>query len=222
LNDSQVVSAARHPDGTMALVRVELHSGETNNLTPFSYQVLGYPYVSGNQVYFSMMGGEGQRSTDQVYRVDCSTKIIERVAGANTGIYHPTVDVNGRLVASAFTASGQQLFSGSTRTPSSMSGRITGQIPDMIGSTDTGRLIGAYSLYGTVVNPQPVTRVPSTFRLFNFHSARPFSEDPEWGYRIYGDNILSTFTNTLTLSYNRNEGSNTFGYDFAWGGWYFV
>jgi len=220
INDSAVVSAVRHPDGTMALIRVDLTGGEARALTPFSYRVLGYPYVSGDAVYFSMMSGEGQRATDQIYRVSFSTGIIQQVTGTNTGIYHPTVDGKGRLVASAFTASGQRLFSCPDRPSSEGESRHTNNTPDMIGTSDTDGLVGTGSLYGTSIDPQPVTRVPKTFRLFNFHSARPYSEDPEWGYRIYGNNILSTFTNTITLSYNRNEGSNTFGYDFAWGGWY--
>ena len=54
---------------------------------------------------------------------------------------------------------------------------------------------------GTIKNT--VTRYRKSFRVFNFHSWRPVADDPEFGYSFFSDNIVSSFKNTLTYTYNR-------------------
>jgi hypothetical protein len=65
-----------------------------------------------------------------------------------------------------------------------------------------------------------VTKYNKLIGLFNFHSARPFADDPEFGYTFYSDNVLSNFHSELSYTYNRNEQSHAVGYDFVYSGLY--
>ncbi|MFZ1452122.1 MAG: hypothetical protein WAT20_05430, partial [Ferruginibacter sp.] len=53
VNATTAVSAVRNKDGNMALVKVDLTSGVIENLTPFSFNVIGFPFVKGDTVYFN-------------------------------------------------------------------------------------------------------------------------------------------------------------------------
>ena len=39
--------------------------------------------------------------------------------------------------------------------------------------------------------------------LFNFHSWRPWYEQPDWSFSVFGENILNTFRSELYYQYNR-------------------
>jgi hypothetical protein len=66
----------------------------------------------------------------------------------------------------------------------------------------------------------PVTKYRKSFRLFNFHSWRPVVDDPEYGYSFYSDNILSSFKNNVTYTYNRTDRSHTIGFNALFAGWF--
>jgi hypothetical protein len=51
----------------------------------------------------------------------------------------------------------------------------------------------------------------------NIHSWRPFYEQPEWSFTLYGENILNTVQSQFSYVYNENEGSSRVGADFAVG-----
>lgn len=57
-------------------------------------------------------------------------------------------------------------------------------------------------------------------RLINFHSWRPFYEQPEWSFTVYGQNILNTFQSAAFYLYNENEGYQQSGVDFSYGRWF--
>ncbi|MBO9573550.1 MAG: hypothetical protein J7497_15285, partial [Chitinophagaceae bacterium] len=63
-----------------------------------------------------------------------------------------------------------------------------------------------------------VTDYKKSFRLFNFHSWRPYISDPEYSYSLVGENILNTFLSELYFTYNNNERSKETGAAFAYGG----
>jgi len=65
-----------------------------------------------------------------------------------------------------------------------------------------------------------VTKYRKTFRLFNFHSWRPVINDPEYGYTFFSDNVLSSFSNNFTYTYNYNDKSHTVGFNAFYAGWF--
>jgi hypothetical protein len=85
----------------MALVKVDLTNGSTTTLTPFSYNVLGYPFVKNDTVYYSMM----YKNSDKVFALTLQDKKIYMVLKNVNGVYHPVVNSKGNLLFAANTSS---------------------------------------------------------------------------------------------------------------------
>ncbi|MBS1577918.1 MAG: hypothetical protein JST09_21660 [Bacteroidetes bacterium] len=54
-------------------------------------------------------------------------------------------------------------------------------------------------------------------KLFNFHSWRPYYEDPDFTFSLYGENVLNTFQTQLYYHYNQNDRSNGIGFAGTFG-----
>jgi hypothetical protein len=54
-------------------------------------------------------------------------------------------------------------------------------------------------------------------RLLNFHSWRPYYEDPEFSFSLYGQNVLNTLQTELYYLYNQNENTNAVGFSTTYG-----
>lgn len=226
LNNKEAVSAVRHPDGKMALIKIDLISGQTDLLTPFTNNVLGFPVVKNDTVYYSLMnnsqGGLTEKSkwlADRIFAVDVKTKNQFQLTDNVTGIYQPAVNSNGQLVVSAFTVNGSRL--------AQIEKNNLLWIPMQTATVYSAGIIGVQQALQqkgnsalNIIQDSILTIEPykKSFHLFNFHSARPFTNDPEYGYQFYSDNILSTFTNNITYTFNRNEQSHGVGFNALYGG----
>ena len=216
INSTTAVSAVRNPEGKMALVKVDLTNGTSEILTPFSFNVLGYPAVKGDTVYFSMMNS----NADKIFAVNLSNKNIYRVTNNLNGVYYPAVNTKGDLLFSSFTAAGHRLTEQDIQ-------KAEWKKFDATEFTNTENLYtsstaltknGAGALYTLADTKNPVTKYKKAFHLFNFHSWRPIIADPEFGYALYSDNVMSNFSNSLTYTYNRNDKSHTVGINGVYGG----
>jgi hypothetical protein len=217
INTNEAVSAVRSPDGKMALVKINLTNGETDVITPFTFNVMGYPFFKNDKVYFSFMNG----NADKVFCVDINTKKITRVLNNTNGVYSPVINNKNEMLVSAFTADGQRLAKININDSNSESISEA----DFIHTPDSYtpkalQTTGAGELYKLKDESNAITKYKKTFQLFNFHSARPVVADPEYGYSLYSDNVLSSFSNILTYTYNRNEQSHTFNFTAAYAGWF--
>lgn len=215
------VAAVRNPKGEMALIKVDLDNGETENLTEFTYNIVGYPFVKDNKVYFSMSDtyNGSMVAADRTFVVSLKDKKLFRVTDNVNGEYAPAVNAKGELITSAFTADGSRLLQSSSDKLIEI---------DQLQKNDRVRMPAEAAFEKPInsfldtISPGklPSEKYRKSFQLFNFHSARPFTNDPEYGYTFYGDNILSLFTNSLTYTYNRLEKSHGFGYDASYAGWF--
>lgn len=212
INNTIAVSAVRNPAGEMALIKVDFATGRSENLTEFSYSVLGYPCVKGNMVYFSKADGI---VADRVFAVALTDKKLYRVSSNVNGVYQPAVNSKGEVIASAFTADGNRLVKIDASTLIEISGVNPYTEKDIPGSSmlKNNNLLDKAG----VINNE-VTDYRKAFQLFNFHSARPFADDPEYGYTFYSDNILSNFHSEISYTYNRNEQSHAAGFDLVYSG----
>jgi hypothetical protein len=214
---NSAVSAVRNPEGKMALITIDLTNGKTENIIPFSFNVLGYPSVKGDTVYFSMMKG----IADNVFAVTLSQHNIYKLTNNLTGSYYPVVNSKDELLYSAFTAEGYRLVktnvAGAEWQHVSEAGIAT--TADMYAPTALKKN-GAGALYTLTDKKNAVTKYRKSFRLFNFHSWRPVVNDPEFGYSIYSDNVLSNFSNILSYTYNYNDKSHTVGFSSVFSGWF--
>ncbi len=213
INSNTAVSAVRNPAGKMTLVKVDLATGVTDNLTPASFNVIGYPVVKGDTVYFTAMN----ENADKIFAVDLVTKKIYQVTNNVNGVYYPAVNQKGEILVSGFTAGGYRL---------AMLNQHQGEwkvitSPDYVkdGGSKAYMESENYEKNAVAGIKNPVTKYRKSFRLFNFHSWRPVVADPEYGYTFFSDNVLSSFSNAVTYTYNRTDMSHTIGFGSAFAGW---
>lgn len=224
INSNTAVSAARNPAGEMALITIDLVTGATDNLTPFSFNVVGYPYVKSDVVYFNAM----YKNADAIFAVRIKDKKIFRLTDNNNGVYGPAVNDKADLLVSAFTAAGYRLASVNLKkaewvefyAPDLMKGNDTYFTDSSLQISGTGLLRRLTVTDMNETAKMPVTKYRKSFRLFNFHSWRPVVDDPEYGYSIYGDNVLSSLKSVVTYTYNRTDMSHTLGYNAIYAGWF--
>lgn len=217
INKDFAVAAVRNSEGKMALIKLNLNNGETEPLTPFSFNVLGFPYVKGDTVYFSMMN----KNADKIFAVTMEDKKIYRLTNNVNGVYQPTVNTTGTILFTSNTASGNRLTKTSIK-------ETEWQLFDVNELTTTESLYtssaaltkkGSGALYALSNKKNEVTKYKKAAHFFNFHSWRPVFNDPEFGYTFYSDNVMSNFSNNLTYTYNRNDKSHTVGFNGVFGGW---
>jgi hypothetical protein len=213
------VSAARTPDGTMGLLKVDFTTGNIKYIMAPSFNVSGYPTVKGDTVYFTMM----TNNADKIFAITLSDEKMFQITNNLNGVYHPSVNATGKIIFSSFTADGQRLATINTDQVNWQQINLnnvnyagSGNIYTKTGLTKSG----AAALYSLTDKQNPVTKYKKSFKLFNFHSWRPVVADPEFGYTLFSDNVLSSFSNNLSYTYNRNDKSHTIGFNAAYAGWF--
>ncbi len=220
VNPNAAVSAVRNPDGKMALIKVDLTNGTTENLTPFTYNLIGYPAVKGDTIYFTAMNG----NADKIFAVTLQSKKIFSVTNNSNGVYYPAVNNKGELLVSAFTAGGYMLAKVDLAKINwqEVNSFSSAKIDNDFFADSEMNMKGLGALYALEENRNTlaVTKFHKSFRLFNFHSWRPVVDDPEYGYSFFSDNILSSFKNSISYTYNRSDRSHTIGFNTAFAGWF--
>jgi hypothetical protein len=219
VDDNTAVSAARTPDGTMGLVKINLTTGKADYIMTPSFNVSGYPSVKGDTIYFSMMS----KNADKIFAITMSDGKIFQITNNLNGVYHPSVNAKGKIIFSSFTADGYRL---ATVNADAINWQQINKDNYNYASTvslHTKTALtksGAAALYSLTDKQNPVTKYKKSFKLFNFHSWRPIVADPEFGYSFYSDNVLSSFSNAINYTYNRNDKSHTIGFNASYAGWF--
>ncbi|HRE53035.1 MAG TPA: hypothetical protein PK339_16570, partial [Flavitalea sp.] len=210
--DSSIAAAVRNRSGEMALGIFDITTGEAQWLTPFGMQTIGYTQTRGDTICFSMSDG----LQDHVYISVKGTVFRFRPPGDNlfTGDYQLSVRDN-RYALVSFTAVGNRLTYGDyTSTsfiePDNRSAALIYPLRELTANAEANPVSPAAVF--------PVTSYPRSFRLFNFHSWRPYISDPDYSYALIGQNVLNTFQSELFAGYNRNEGYKEAGASLAYGG----
>ncbi|MES2849118.1 MAG: hypothetical protein V4685_08685, partial [Bacteroidota bacterium] len=220
IDAASAVSAVRSPKGQMALVKIDFADGSIEQLTSFTYAVLGYPCLKEDMVYFSMTDdNEGKgKPVDRVFAVSLTTKKLYRVTNNINGVYQPAINTKGGIVFSAVTADGNRLaktaFHAVDAKPLDYLSVPHKRMPGFM----SFQLRGVHAVDKVSVKKNEVKKYSKATGLFNFHSARPFADDPEFGYTFYSDNALSNFHSEINYTYNRNEQSHAVGYDLVYSG----
>lgn len=211
VDDHRIVVGTRKPDSKMALQIVDLATNKWEELTPFSYHTIGFPFVFNNTIYFTA----NFNANDDVYAVKLKDKKILQLTSGFTGNYYPSVFGN-TLVWSRFTAEGLSV----RKKPLDKSG--LGEINAL--SIQEQPLLYPVALEhditSTFTRRFAVKRYRKGTGLFHFHSWSPNYNDPEFTFTLFSDNILNSFSNQFYYRYNRNETSHTFGYNTSYGGFY--
>jgi hypothetical protein len=213
INDSSIVACARLRDGQMSLIRADI-SGSIKRLTPPSYHVIGFPNVQNDKVFFTA----SFNGNDEIFMLQLSDNKIFKVSNSVTGNYFVNASDN-KLIYSNFTADGYQLkemsLSGQKEIDINAFELPANKIP-IAKENDFSNL----KLNDIVTRNFSVSKYKKGTRLLNFHSWRPYYEDPFFTYTLYGQNILNTLQTELYYSYNQNENTNAVGFNTTYGAWF--
>jgi hypothetical protein len=215
IDDSSVIVCVRLADGKMCLARAYLN-GVIVRVTVPSYHTLGFPGVQGDKVYFTA----SLNGNDEILMVQLSDGKVFQVSNSATGNYFANASGNN-LVFSNFTADGYQLGSIDLANLNMKELNETefSLPPDGFDIANENSFTGL-SLNDIATRSFPVNKYKKGTRLLNFHSWRPYYEDPIFTYTLYGQNVLNTLQTELYYLYNQDERTNAVGFSTIYGGWF--
>ena len=212
INDNSLVACARLRTGQMVLVRCEMN-GAVTRITPPTYHVIGFPNVQGDKVYFTA----SLNGNDDIFMVQLSDNKIFRVSNSSTGNYFASTSAN-KIVYSNFTADGYQLKAIDLNTvqaneiSESTFESTSNNYPVAMENEFRSQLITEIP-----TRIYPVAKYSKATGLFNFHSWRPYYEDPVFTYSLYGENVLNTLQTELYYSYNQDDRTSAAGLTATYG-----
>lgn len=213
VDNQTLVTVVRLKDGRTALATADIATGVTMRLTPLSFNLVGYPSVKNGIVYFTATW----QGNDDLFALRLDNKQIMRVGGGATGRYFVNAGED-KLTWSVFTAEGYQLQQQTIdqkqwqQVDLAVNEKLTaawpvagasGSLPFLSDSVHARRFVSSSYPKGT--------------RLFNFHSWRPYYEDPVFTFSLYGENVLNTFQTELYYLYNENEKTSAVGFSGIYG-----
>ncbi|MGZ8550302.1 MAG: TolB family protein [Chitinophagaceae bacterium] len=225
INEDSLVTAVRLKDGRMTLVLIDLEGGNTIRLVPPSFNVAGYPSVSNNIVYFTA----SYEGNNNIYAIKLGDRRIYKIADGTLGNYfvnalgpEPGEGAMGdKITWSAFTAEGYQL---QQKASSSFLGEpISPAATETLAEVYPVSHADAVSSILSAKNPGryfPVSKYRRGTRLINFHSWRPYYEDPLFTFSLYGENVLNTLQTEVYYLYNENEKTSAAGITAVYGKWF--
>ncbi|MEJ7769040.1 MAG: hypothetical protein WKF89_14580, partial [Chitinophagaceae bacterium] len=217
-NAKEIISPVRNRYGQMALAHIDGAKGTTDYLTPFSYNVIGRPFIEGDTIYFTA----SHQGNDRLFACAISDgKLLElkspKLEGI-TGNYQPVASLN-KLLWSRFTAYGYQLQELDKKEVSFeniSAATFAAPLSDFSITALRNRVApGSSSPIQTVV-----TNYSKFHRLVNFHSLRPLIDEPVYSLSVIGENVLNTLQSELFVSYNRNEQYKRLGFNSTYGAWF--
>lgn len=216
ISEDSLVCAVRLQDGKMALAIVNIPAGSIVRLTPPSFSVAGFPAVEKSVIYFTASYG----GNDDVFAIKPGDSAIYRLTNGPLGNYFVNVG-NGKITWSSFTAEGYQLRQTDekeltwTPLPNTTIENATIKYP----VSHAGEIMTIVP--GSLPRRDFATRKYSKgTRLFNFHSWRPYYEDPIFTFSLYGENVLNTLQTEIYYLYNQNERTSAAGFSAVYGKWF--
>ena len=211
-NDKEIISAVRNTNGEMALGIFSINDSSVKYLTPFSFNVIGFPSVQHDTIYF----GASHNGLDQLFAATKNHlyKIDLPVSNSSTGNYEMHAGEN-KIIWNSFTAVGYTMYAADKNkiqfkeiSSDSLQQPLILQNINALknGSADLLNKISFESSYA-------ITKYPASFKLINFHSWRPYINDPDYSLSLVSENVLNTLQSELFVDYNRNEKYKQVGAD---------
>ena len=211
----KIISAVRNKEGKMSLAMINIADGTVNYLTPFSYNVIGFPTIFNDTVYFSA----SYLTEDNLYAYSFADKklFVLQISDEGLGYYYPAVNEN-KLVWSAFTANGYKLQQAdkSKIIWKPVNNEQLNAATSSFGITAINKT-NSNLLYSAPNNRLSVSKYQKSFGLLNFHSIEPMINDPEYTLTLVSENILNTLQSRLSFTYNRAEQWKRMGINATYG-----
>lgn len=215
--NNTIISPVRDTLGKMSLAEIDIQKGGTKYLTPFSYNVSGFPCISNDTIYFT----NSFQKNDELFAYTFTDRKLWKLVynnGTGLGKYQPTV--NDSLIAWAtFTTSGYKLVTIPKKDLAFEELNIVtmDKNTSSFGITSLNN-INSNLLYSVPNDSFAVNKYSKSFRLFNFHSIEPTIDDPEYTLTLLSENILNTMQSQLSFTYDRAEQFKKIGFQATYGG----
>lgn len=197
-DDKSVFVPVRKPDGRMSVLKWDLASGQADTLFAYSYQAIAFPVVRGDTLFFTA-AREGQ---DKLMAWDDTQKQMYEVVSRYAGIQQAAPAGGDSIVYSGLSAWGNLLYASKAHfSPVEASAWSSGG-NDLYVAKALHREVNIGSI---PMKDYPVTKYSKGRGFFNFHSWRPYYDQPDWSFSVYGNNVINTFSTSLSYQYNENE-----------------
>ncbi|HMJ45942.1 MAG TPA: hypothetical protein VK498_01345, partial [Ferruginibacter sp.] len=209
----KIISAVRNPAGQMSLAITGIADGITTALFPFSFNVIGFPAVSGDTIYFSASNG----NEDKIFAYLPGSKKLFLLIDGTSGIGQYQPNYKKRLVWTTFSANGYRI----EQSPESAIQwkQITVQeLQSDLPLFGINNLTTTHLLTQIPNTDLAVSDYPKSKALINFHSLEPIIDDPEYKITLVSQNILNTLQSQISFTYNRAEQFKKAGLNLTYGG----
>ena len=217
-NEDHILSAIRNKNAQMALGMIDRRDGSLQWITPFTPNVIGFPSIQHDTIYFSSShNGQDQLFSfvgGNIYRANMSA------FNQSTGNYQLQAEDN-HYAWTAFTASGYKMMI----IPRNELRWDPVSPEEWVEALTEQRISFAHNESADVLDHIPgasyqTTPYPVSAKLFNFHSWRPYVLDPDYTLSLVSENVLGTLKSEIFGTYNRNERSTAVGVDATYAGWF--
>lgn len=206
IDDNSLVCAVRLQDGKSALAIATIETGAIERLTVPSFNAVGFPNVSNGTVFFTA----SYQGNDDVYAIRLSDRKMFKITNGPLGNYFVNA-ASGKIAWSAFTAEGYQVQQVDEKSIQQVP--VTDELVEKMSNVFPVSHSGASAniLPGITQRDFAVSKYSKGTRLLNFHSWRPYYEDPVFTFSLYGENVLNTMQTEVYYLYNQNDRTNAVG-----------
>jgi len=202
---SRVFVVSRKPDGRSGIYQVDVKSMRWELILDWIAQPISYLNFKQDQLLFSVT----QENRNEVWSLDLNAKKTSQWVSSPLGSYGADwSSVDGKLIFSRPTAEGEQIYSMQINPNTLVNERLDFAKKAM---EDSAKIL---------VNHFTTQRYPALTSPIHIHSWRPFYEQPEWSFTMYGENVLNTVQTSIEYVYNENENSHRIGAGMVYGGLY--
>lgn len=213
-DDKHIFLMVRSSEGQMSILKFDRHQKTSTPLFPFTWQAISFPYVQGDSVYFTAT----RSGQDKLMIWDDRRQLLLEATSRYAGIQQGVPMLNDSIVFTGNAAWGSRVYKAKLEAePVSVEQWTTAGNDMYIGKTLSEN---KPNLSAVTNGRYDVTPYRGTTKFFNFHSWRPYYEQPEWSMTLYGNNVLNTFRSSLYYAYNENEGYHQVGYNGSYAAWF--
>lgn len=212
-----IVTAVANKEGKMSMAEIHIETGEISYLLPFSDNVIGFPLIRNDTLFFSI----SQKTNDELMAITLPNKKLWKIGAphmSSIGKYHVAVSRDS-FAWSTFTSQGLKL---QTLPREQVNFEEISQNEMPLNTVSFGLFsinnINSNLLYRFFDTTFSTRKYNQLNRPIHFHSLIPGAEDPEYSLSLIGENILNTVQTDLSFTYNRSDGSKAASLEVLYGG----
>lgn len=213
-DENHVLAMARNSSGQVALLKIDVQTGNDETLIPFTNHQLGIPFETDEYVFIA----SSFTGVDNIFALDKSSKKLYQVTDGNLGSYQPFVDeTTQHLYFSRFSSVGNDIKS------MEISSDGWNEYNPVEPTVSPSFEFIAVEEEGTDITQKipdksyQTSKYPIGSKLINIHSWSLYFEDPNYEWTLRSNNILNTLNMNLGMRYNRNDEAFTYFFNSEYG-----